>query len=372
MAKSIRYVGLDVHAETIAVAIAERRGEVRSMGTILNRAESVRKLVKRLEPISTVRVCYEAGPTGYALYWQLAKLGVKCEVVAPTLVPTKAGDRVKTDRRDAEKLARSYRAGDLTAVWVPDAAHEALRDVVRAREAAIKDERRAKHRLAKFLLRHGLRPPEGVKAWTTRFREWLDSVRFDYGAQNATLLDYRTEVERASDRIARLDKAIDEAVQGAPAQMKAVIDALQALRGVAKVTATTLVCEIGNFSRFTRAKQLMGYGGLVPSEYSSGASTRRGSITKTGNAHMRRVLVEAAWNYRHRPKLCGKQKRRQDLVSERVKDISWKAQQRLHARFWQLTAKGKVPGKAVTAVARELVGFIWAVGVQAEREAANA
>lgn len=149
-----------------------------------------------------------------------------------------------------------------------------------------------------------------------------------------------------------------------------IIDALQALRGVAKVTATTLVSEIGNFSRFTRAKQLMGYGGLVPSEYSSGASTRRGSITKTGNAHMRRVLVEAAWNYRHRPKLCGKQKRRQAVVSDRVKDISWKAQQRLHARFWQLTAKGKVPGKAVTAVARELVGFIWAVGVQAEREAA--
>lgn len=372
MAKSIRYVGLDVHAETIAVAIAEGRGEVRSLGTVPNRLESVRKLVKRLEPISTVRVCYEAGPTGYALYWQLTELGVKCEVVAPTLVPVKAGDRVKTDRRDAEKLARCYRAGDLTPVWVPNAAHEALRDVVRAREAATKDELRAKHRLRKFLLRHGRRYPDGIKAWSKKFWSWLASVRFDYGAQNATLLDYRTEVERAADRIKRLEAAIDDAVQDAPPQMKAVIDALQALRGVAKVTATTLVTEIGNFSRFTRPKQLMGYSGVVPSEYSSGASRRRGGITKTGNSHLRRVLLEAAWNYRHQPRLCGRQKKRQEGLSEQIRDISWKAQHRLHSRYWRLTAKGKVPGKAITAVARELLGFIWAVGVRAETEAAAA
>lgn len=372
MAKSIRYVGLDVHAQTIAVAMAEGRGEIRSMGTIPNTVGSVKKLMKRLEPLSTVRVCYEAGPTGYALYWQLAELGVKCEVVAPTLVPVKPGDRVKTDRRDAEKLARSYRAGDLTPVWVPDAAHEALRDVVRAREAAIKDQLRARHRLSKFLLRHARRPPGGTKAWTGKFWTWLDTVSFEYGAQNATLLDYRTEVERGAERITRLEKAIDQAVQDAPAQMKAVIEALQALRGVAKITATTLVTEVGNFSRFTRARQLMGYGGLVPSEHSSGGTKRRGAITKTGNAHMRRVLLEAAWTYRHRPKLCGSHKKRQQGVSEQIKDISWKAQQRLHSRYWRLTGKGKVPGKAITAVARELVGFIWAVGVQAEREAAAA
>lgn len=372
MAKSIRYIGLDVHADTIAVAICEGRGEGRSLGTIPNRPESIRKLVKRLEPISTLRVCYEAGPTGYALYWQLAGLGVKCEVVAPTLVPVKAGDRVKTDRRDAEKLARSYRSGDLTAVWVPDAAHEALRDVVRAREAAKKDELRAKHRLSKFLLRHGRRPAEGTKAWTEKYRRWLGSVRFEYGAQEATLLDYRTEVERAADRIERLEEAIDKAVEQAPAQMKAVIDALQALRGVAKITATTLVTEVGNFSRFVRPKLLMGYGGLVPSEHSSGQSKRQGAITKTGNAHLRRVLLEAAWTYRHRPKLCGRHKQRQEGVSEEIKGISWKAQQRLNSRYWRLTSKGKVPGKAITAVARELVGFIWAVGVQAEREAAAA
>ena len=177
------------------------------------------------------------------MYWQLAGLGVKCEVVAPTLVPVKAGDRVKTDRRDAEKLARSYRSGDLTAVWVPDAAHEALRDVVRAREAAKKDELRARHRLSKFLLRHGQRRPDGVTAWTKRYWSWLSTVRFEYAAQEATLLDYRTEVERGADRIERLEKAIDEAVEKAPAQMRAVIEALQALRGVAKITATTLVTD---------------------------------------------------------------------------------------------------------------------------------
>jgi transposase len=372
MAKSIRYVGLDVHADTIAVAVAEGRGEARSLGTIPNRPEPIRKLIKRLEPVSTLKVCYEAGPTGYALYWQLVELGVKCEVVAPTLVPVKAGDRVKTDRRDAEKLARSYRSGDLTPVWVPDTAHEALRDVVRAREAAKKDQLRAKHRLGKFLLRHGRRAPEGTKAWTGKFWTWLDSVRFEYAAQEATLFDYRTEVERAADRLKRLEKAIDEAVQDAPAQMKGVIDALQALRGVAKITATTVVTEVGNFSRFVRPKLLMGYGGIVPSEHSSGDSKRRGAITKTGNARLRRVLLEAAWAYQRRPRLGGELKKRQQGVSERVRDISWKAQQRLHSRYWRLTSRGKLPAKAITAVARELLGFIWAVGVEAERQAAAA
>lgn len=370
MAKPIRYLGLDVHADTIAVAVSEGRGEVRSLGTIPNRPEPIRKLMKRLEPVSTLRVCYEAGPTGYALYWQLTGLGVRCEVVAPTLVPVKAGDRVKTDRRDAEKLARSYRNGDLTPVWVPDAAHEALRDVVRAREAAKKDELRAKHRLSKFLLRHGRRPAEGTKAWTGKYWSWLKSVRFEYAAQEATLLDYQTEVQRAADRIERLEKAIDEAVQEAPAQMKAVIEALQALRGVAKITATTLVTEVGSFSRFVRPKLLMGYGGLVPSEHSSGQSKRQGGITKTGNAHLRRVLLEAAWAYRHRPSVCGTHKKRQQGVSEDIKAISWKAQQRLNSRYWRLTSKSKNSGTAITAVARELLGFIWAVAVQAEREAA--
>ena len=310
--KRIKFVGLDVHAETIAVAMAEQCGEVRSLGVIPNREDSVRKLVRKLGPTEELRFCYEAGPTGYALYWQLTRIGAKCEVVAPTLVPVKAGDRVKTDRRDALKLARNYRAGELTAVWVPDAAHEALRDLVRAREAAKKDELRARHRLNKFLLRHGRRPPMGVKAWTMKYLEWVRrEVHFEQRAQEATLLDYLHEVEHAAARIARLDGAIEEAAKCAPPQMRAVIEALQALRGVAHISAVTIVAELGELSRFARARQLMGYGGIVASENSSGERTRRGNITKTGNAHLRRVVIEAAWAYRHRPAVGGSLRKRQ-------------------------------------------------------------
>ena len=195
--RNVRFVGLDVHAETIAVAIAEPSGEVRSLGTIPNRAESVGRLIKKLGKPEQLRACYEAGPTGYALYWQLSELGVKCEVVAPTLIPVKAGDRVKTDRRDAEKLARCYRGGDLTAVWVPDAAHEALRDLVRARLAAKRDELRARNRLSKFLLRHGRRAPEGTKAWTSKHLSWVKGERFEQAAQQLTLEDYLHEVQHA-------------------------------------------------------------------------------------------------------------------------------------------------------------------------------
>ena len=323
--------------------------------------------MKKVGPVEDLRFCYEAGPTGYALYWQLTRMGAKCEVVAPTLVPVKAGDRVKTDRRDALKLARNYRAGELTAVWVPDAAHEALRDLVRAREAAKKDELRARHRLSKFLLRHGRRPPLGVKAWTMKYLEWVKrEVHFEQLAQEATLLDYLHEVEHGAARIARLDGAITEAVKSAPPQMRAVIEALQALRGIAHVSAVTVVAELGELSRFSRAKQLMAYGGIVPSEDSSGERTRRGNITKTGNAHLRRVVVEAAWAYRHRPSVGATLRKRQEHVSEEVKEIAWKAQQRLHERYRKLLAKGKNKGVVVTAVGRELLGFIWAIGIQVE------
>lgn len=363
----IKFVGLDVHAETIAVAVAEQGGEVRSLGIIPNREDSVRKLVKKLGPVEQLRLCYEAGPTGYALYWQLTRMGAKCEVVAPTLVPVKAGDRVKTDRRDALKLARNCRAGELTPVWVPDAAHEALRDLVRAREAAKQDELRARHRMSKFLLRHGRRPPMGVKPWTIKYLEWVRrEVHFDQMAQEATLLDYLHEVEHGAARIARLDTAITEAAKSAPPQMRAVIEALQALRGIAQVSAVTVVAELGELSRFVGAKQLMAYGGIVPSEDSSGERTQRGNITKTGNAHLRRVVVEAAWAYRHRPSVGAKLQRRQENVSEEVKEIAWKAQQRLHQRYRKLQAKGKNHGVVITAVGRELLGFIWAIGMKVE------
>jgi len=368
MQKSIRYVGLDVHAETIAVAVAETGGEVRSMGTIPNSPEAVRKLVKKLGPEKALHVCYEAGPTGYVLYWQLTQLGVACEVVAPTLVPVKAGDRVKTDRRDAEKLARCYRAGDLTAVWVPDAAHEALRDLVRAREAAKKDQTRARHRLSKMLLRQGCRHPERITPWTVTHMDWARRQKFEQPAQQAAFLDYVNEVDHAVERLERLDTALDTAIEAAPASMRAVIEALQALRGVAKVTATTVVAEVGRLSRFDHPRQLMGYSGAVPSEYTTGSKERKGAITKTGNAHLRRVIVEASWAYRRGPQLSGPLRKRQEGLAPEIKEIAWKAQVRLCSRYRRLCAKGKPEPQAVTAVARELLGFIWAIGSRVERE----
>jgi transposase len=357
---------MDVHAATIAVAIAEGRGVARSIGVIENRPQAIRRLIGKLGDPASLRVCYEAGPTGYVLYWQLIKLGVQCEVVAPSLVPVKSGDRVKTDRRDAEKLARAYRSGDLTAVWVPDAEHEALRDLVRAREAAKKDELRARHRLSKYLLRNGQYAPEGCRAWTLTYWRWVRSVKFEHAAQNATLLDYIAEVEHQGHRIERLESAIDDAIQNAPSQMKAVIEALQSLRGVAKITAVTLAVEVGTFRRFDRATQLMSYTGMVPSEHSSGARAYRGAITKTGNSHLRRVLIEAAWHYRHRPCLSNRQRALQKTLSPGVAEIAWNAQLRLNRRYLRLSAKAKPAGKVVTAVARELVGFIWAIGTHVE------
>ncbi len=370
----VRFVGLDVHADTIAVAVAEPGGEVRAHGVIPNRLESVRKLIGKLGPAKEIRACYEAGPTGYVLYWQLTQLGVACEVIAPSLVPTKVGDRVKTDRRDAEKLARCYRAGELTAVWVPDAAHEALRDLVRAREAAKKDQLKARHRLGKFLLRHGKRP-EGMKAWTKQHLEWIGThVKFDQPALEATLQDYLDEVKHVAERIVKLEKAIDEAVRQAPPQIRAVVEALQALRGVAQTTAATIVSELGSLSRFASPRQLMGYSGLVAREHSSGNRVQRGSITKTGNAHLRRVLVEAAWAYQHRPNVTGFLLRRQKslAISDEVKQIAWKAQHRLNKRYKAMSARGKNKNQIVTAVGRELLGFIWAIATNVEQQQAHA
>src|SRR5882724_10950438 len=323
--KKVRFLGLDVHADTIAVAVAEPDGEVRSLGIIPNREESVRKLVKKLGPAEQLQACYEAGPTGYVLYWQLTALGVKCEVVAPSLVPVKAGDRVKTDRRDATKLARSYRAGDLTAVWVPK-----------------QDQLRARHRLSKFLLRHGRRVPLGIKVWTQKYQDWVkEQVHFEQPAQEYTLLDYLHEVEHVGDRIRRLDQAIAEAVKLAPPRMQEVMQSLQALRGIAQISAVTIVAELGKISRFDRARQLMGYSGAVSSEHSSGKRMQRGQITKTGNAHLRRIAMEAAWAYRHRPAIGPRLRKRQEGLSEEVQEIAWKAQHRLHKRYRNLSAAGK-------------------------------
>lgn len=369
MRDATRFVGLDVHAETIAVAVADpgRTGEVRELGIIANEPSAVRKLFSKLGT-KKLKACYEAGPTGFALYWQLTELGVDCEVIAPTLVPMKAGERIKTDRRDAVKLARCHRAGELTPVWVPDQAHEALRDLVRAREAAKRDQHRARQRLSKFLLRTGKKPPQSSSAWTQKYVEWIRSLAFEHSAQQATLLDYLGEVDHLEARLQRLELAIDKALSEAPAGLKAVVDGLQTLRGVARLTATTIAIEIGNFSRFQTAKQLMAYCGVVPSEHSSGASRRQGAITKTGNSHVRRVLFESAWAYRHRPGLTAKLMQRQKGAAASTTEIAWKAQNRLHRRYIALSARGKPMTKIVGAVGRELLGFIWAIAVDVETQ----
>lgn len=367
--KNIRYVGLDVHAETIAVAVAEPGGEIRDLGIVPNRPEAVRKLTTKLGPAGQLRACYEAGPTGYGLYWQLTQLGIACEVIAPTLIPTKPGERIKTDRRDAAKLARCYRSGDLTPVWVPDKDHEALRDLVRQREAAVQDRHRARQRFGKFLLRHSFHKPEKMTRWTQKYMAWIKSLCFDEFALRATLEDHMQEIDHVDRRIERLETKIDEAIALAPSEIQEVIAGLQALRGVAKMTAATVVTELGQLSRFDSPKQLMAYCGLVPSEHSSGSSIRKGGITKTGNAHVRRVIVEASWCYQHRPWLggyLGKRQKSLQLDPELI-EIAWKAQHRLHNRYVHMTAKGKNKPQTVVAVGRELLGFIWSIATRVEQ-----
>jgi transposase len=366
MASVTRFIGLDVHADSIAVAVADRRG-VRSLGVIPNNPDAVRKLVRKLGSAKELKICYEAGPCGYVLYWQLVELGVTCDVVAPTLIPMKAGDRVKTDRKDAEKLARCYRNGDLSFAWVPDADHEALRDLVRARLVAKEDQRRARHRLVQTLLRHGVRKPNGMTSWGQRHRTWLNQIRFEKRPLQLAFEDYLAEVDHAAERVTRLDTAIDAAVDAAPAKLRDLVRALQCLRGVARTAAAVIAVEVGDLSRFQSAPQLMSYAGGVPSERSSGGKTSRGSITKTGNGHLRRIIVEAAWAYRHRPAIGPELRRRQQCLSAAVQEISWKAQHRLHSRYVKLILGGKHRNVAVTAVARELLGFVWAIGREVER-----
>jgi transposase len=367
MRETLRFLGLDVHAETIAVAVAEADGEVRSLGTIANREETIRKFIRKLGPPEQLRACYEAGPTGFVLYWQLKQLGVECDVVAPSLVPKKPGDRVKTDRRDALKLARSHRSDDLTAVWVPDEDSESLRDLVRQREAAKQDQLRARHRLTKFLLRTAPRSPLGVKAWTERYVEWVQQVHYAHPAREATLLDCLNEVQHLDERVKRLEESIAEVIQLAPAAMQEVVRGLQALRGIAHISAVTIAVELGNItSRFENARALMGYSGVFPSEDSSGKRIRKGRITKAGNAHLRRVVVESAWSYRHRPAIGARLRKRQEGLPAEITEIAWKAQNRLHRRYMTLMARGKEQRKTMTAIARELLGFIWAIGIRAE------
>jgi transposase len=368
MSDVTRFVGLDVHKATIAIGVADEGGQPEDHGQIANDPSAIRKLVTRLAGAGvTLRVAYEAGPTGYALHRQLTGMGIDCVVVAPSLIPKTPGDRVKTDRRDALKLARLLRSGDLTPVWIPDEAHEALRNLVRSRSDAKADALRAKHRLSKFLLRQGERPPVGVRSWSAKYDVWLNRVTFPHAADQVVLEDYRAVVRAAVDRVRRLEQALMQCAE--TSNQVHVVAALQAFRGIGFLTAVTIVAEAGDLRRFPSARHFMAYVGVVPSEYSSGASQHRGRITKTGNAHLRHVLGEAAHHARYVPALKGAVKQRQDGIPKDIVDLSWRAQQRLHQRYRHLSGRIGRP-KAITAVAREFAGFVWALGQLMEAPAA--
>lgn len=354
--QTVRFVGLDVHADSIAIAVAEPgRGEPATLATIPN--DTV-MLLKRLRALGRVKCCYEAGPTGFGLYRDLVKAGLDCVVVAPSLVPTRAGDRVKTDRRDAVKLARFLRSGDLTEIVVPDEATEAMRDLERAREDAKRAELVAHHHLGKFLLRHGRRSPFKT-SWSQKHLDWIRSQRFEDAAQQLVLDDYLKAVEDLAERVARLTRSIVELVERW--DRRPLVKALQALRGVNVMSAVVLVAELGDIARFSTAPQLMGYLGLVPSERSSGGTRQQGRITRSGNGHARRILVEAAWAYRFRASRTMPIRARDGGVSDEVKRVAWRAQVRLCGRYAKLTARGKNKNRTVIAIARELAGFVWAI-----------
>lgn len=358
---NITFVGLDVHKATVCAAVAEsgRDGEVRQIGVFENRPDVLKKMVTRLGKNGRrLSFCYEAGPCGYGLQRLLRGAGHECVVVAPSLIPIKAGDRVKTDRRDAMMLAKLHRAGELTAIWVPDQAHEAMRDLVRARATAVRVLGKARQHLQGFLLRHE-RVYHGSRAWTVAYQRWLTTVKFEHPAQQIVLQDYIHAVQDAEARRDRLTGQIEELLPNW--SMAPVVAALQAMRGVALVAAVTVVAEVGDFRRFANPRQLMAYLGLVPSEHSSGGSVRRSGITKAGNALARRVLIEGAWTYRLSARVSRKIHDRLEPLSTEIRDIAWKAQVRLCARYRRLVALGKPKVVVTTAIAREMVGFIWAI-----------
>jgi transposase len=355
------FVAFDTSKLRNAVAIADpgRAGEIRFLGEIENTGAATAKLVRKLAAkYERLTFCYEAGPTGYGLYWQIKSLGHECIVVAPSLIPKKPGDRVKTNRRDAVNLAKLLRAGELTAVWVPDRRHEAMRDLTRAREAAVMDLRSKRQQVSAFLLRHGLYYP-GKKTWTKAHMSWLASQKLEYPEHRIAFEEMLLAVRQAQERLERLEEAIRVAVPDW--SLAEVVTALMAMRGIDLISATTFLAEIGDLSRFQTPRELMAYLGLVPSEDSTGDTVRRGPITKAGNARARRTLVECSWSYRHPPRVGRKKQEKVAAAPRAVREIAWKAQCRLTARYRALTRRGKAKNVAVTAVARELAGFIWAI-----------
>ena len=365
MNNSITSVGLDVHKDSIEIAVAEHGGsqEVRRYGKIAGDLVSLDKAVRKLQSKGTeLRFVYEAGPCGYDIYRHLTKLGHSCAVVAPSMVPKKKGDRVKTDRRDAVSLARLNRAGELTPVYVPREEDEAMRDLSRAREDAVTAQKRARQRLCAMLLRLGFRYSRS--AWTPAHFRWFSTLKMPHPAQQIAFQEYIHAVQESTERVDRLTEQILKLMP--EWRLAPVVKALQAMRGVAPMTATITMAELGDLGRFENPRQLMAYLGLVPSENSSGKKERRGEITKTGNGHVRRVLVEAAQSYHHPARISRNLLQRQEGIPQPIRDIAWKALVRQRGRYRKTIARGKTWNKVVTAIARVLSAFLWAIAKEVQ------
>jgi transposase len=358
------FVGLDVHQESIAIAVADAgREEPRFLGTVGPDPAQLRKALTRIGAPPTLHIVYEAGPSGYGLARDLGARGWRCEVIAPSKIARRPGDRIKTDRRDALLLARLARAGELVTVTVPDARDEALRDLSRSRSDAVRARLKARQQLKALLLRHGHRYG-GKSSWTQAHERYLATVAFAHPAQDIAFAEYRGAVRDAHDRVDRLSASLR--TQLADWRMRPVVEALMSLRGIDVVAAITLVAEIGDLRRFTQPRELMSFLGLVPSEHSSGHTRRLGAITKCGNGHARRVLVEAGWNYRFPARISRILQVRQEHQPKPIRDIAWRAQLRLSERYRRLLARQMPKNKVCVAIARELTGFVWDVARQVE------
>ena len=365
MQESIAYVGLDVHRDSISVALAEGVGEPMEVGQIPSDSDSVRRMAERLaRRHAKLAFAYEAGPCGYELYRQLTLMGHCCMVIAPSLMPRRPGDRIKTDRRDALTLARLLRSGDLTEVWVPDEHHEAVRELVRCREDFKQVERRCRQQLCALLLRH--RRCYQKDNWTQEHQRWLLSQSFDCQETQMVFDHYLRSIQECGERIAHLERQMEAALGSW--SLAPLVRGLMAMRGIRLVSAMTYAAELGDLTRFSHAGELMAFVGLVPGESSSGPNRRLGPITKSGNRHVRRVLIETSWSCRHKPSISKSLRDRSRDASESVRAIAWKAQKRLHCKYHRLIARGKSSQTAITAVAREQLGFIWAIGRQVMEE----